>query len=283
MNTLLLRGLTGLVYIVVIVLGVLLPWPAPAVLILLLGVPAAWEYNRLFGRGLCSVGWQIVDTLAVVLMLVATLCRYPHYLEGDGLTVWKLLGCLMVFYFFAKFVAAVFVKDSRESLISLGRGIVGLFYIGLPLLMLWSLIGLSHTLVMTVFVMIWANDTGAFLVGSRIGKRRLCERLSPKKSWEGLWGGMAFCVIVGVISYFVVDHSGPLIARFNLFFFIILGILVSVMATVGDLFESMLKRVAGVKDAGHILPGHGGMLDRVDSLLFVFPTVFFLAWLLNVV
>ena len=121
--------------------------------------------------------------------------------------------------------------------------------------------------------MIWMNDTGAFLVGCTIGKHRLFERISPKKSWEGFWGGMFFCVMTGVGYYYLISEVPATIN--SLPFFIILGIIVSVFATFGDLVESMFKRSVGVKDSGNLIPGHGGILDRIDSLLFVIPAVAF--------
>jgi phosphatidate cytidylyltransferase len=117
--------------------------------------------------------------------------------------------------------------------------------------------------ILWMFALIWINDTGAYCVGSTMGKHRLCERLSPKKSWEGFFGGMAFCIIASGI-YALIAHGDMLTS-------IAFGLLVCVFATWGDLFESMLKRSAGVKDAGNIIPGHGGVLDRIDSLLFVAP------------
>lgn len=116
-----------------------------------------------------------------------------------------------------------------------------------------------------MFILIWLNDTGAFLTGSMLGRHRLFERLSPKKSWEGFVGGMLFCIIFGVIMTFVFDVRLSAVAGG------ILGACVSVAATYGDLVESMMKRNLGVKDSGSLIPGHGGILDRIDSLLLVAP------------
>jgi phosphatidate cytidylyltransferase len=127
--------------------------------------------------------------------------------------------------------------------------------------------------ILWMFALIWINDTGAYCVGSTLGKHRLCERLSPKKSWEGFWGGMLFCIIASLIYAYI--SKTPMLAN------LILAVIVSAFATLGDLFESMLKRSAGVKDAGNIIPGHGGVLDRIDSLLFVAPAVaIFMAFML---
>ena len=129
--------------------------------------------------------------------------------------------------------------------------------------------------------MIWLNDTGAFCVGSLIGRRRLFERISPKKSWEGFYGGLLFSIIAGIVagSPLLADHCTASLhnANFTAVSLGILGLLVSIMSTWGDLVESMIKRTLGIKDSGHLLPGHGGILDRIDSLLFVAPaTLLFL-------
>jgi len=115
--------------------------------------------------------------------------------------------------------------------------------------------------------LIWLNDTGAYVVGMLFGRHRLFERISPKKSWEGVIGGAVFTVGLG---YFL-NHFTPYLSRID---WIVLSLLVSVFGIYGDLFESMLKRSIGVKDSGSILPGHGGILDRMDSLLFIIPASF---------
>ena len=122
-----------------------------------------------------------------------------------------------------------------------------------------------------MFVMIWLNDTGAFLVGSAIGSHRLFARLSPKKSWEGFFGGFAFSIIAGYLAHSLLPEY---FAGYSANALGLLGAIVSVISTWGDLFESMIKRQMGVKDSGNLIPGHGGILDRIDSLLFVAPATF---------
>jgi phosphatidate cytidylyltransferase len=123
-------------------------------------------------------------------------------------------------------------------------------------------------LLVLILVLVWANDTGAYFTGLTLGKKPLAPRVSPKKSWEGLWGGMALSVSVSLVlaRYWVYEltllHAGV----------IALGVVA--FGTLGDLFESMLKRDAGIKDSGTMLPGHGGLLDRFDSLIFAVPIVY---------
>ena len=115
--------------------------------------------------------------------------------------------------------------------------------------------------------MLWANDTGAYLFGMKFGKRKLFERHSPKKSWEGFFGGMFTSLIVAfVISHFFVELDTLVWAG--------MAILISSFGTLGDLVESMLKRSLDAKDSGSFLPGHGGFLDRFDGLLIAAPVVY---------
>ena len=123
-------------------------------------------------------------------------------------------------------------------------------------------------LLLAMFIMIWLNDTGAFCVGSLIGKHKLIPRVSPKKSWEGFIGGMVFAIASGFVFKFGFPQYFESISLSGLCG---LGAVVGAFATWGDLVESLIKRTLGVKDSGNILPGHGGILDRIDSLLLVVP------------
>jgi phosphatidate cytidylyltransferase len=118
-----------------------------------------------------------------------------------------------------------------------------------------------------VFILIWANDTFAYLVGKTWGKHKLLERISPKKTREGFIGGLlGSLVIAAIISQYIYS--------LELIYSLLLAVLVCVGSTIGDLIESKFKRVANVKDSGKLLPGHGGVLDRLDSIIFVAPLAF---------
>lgn len=125
----------------------------------------------------------------------------------------------------------------------------------------------SPGIVIGFFVLLWTNDTGAYIFGTLFGKHRLMERVSPKKSWEGFFGGMALTVLVAWLISGWLGVVSPNI-------WIIIAVIVSILGTYGDLTESLLKRSMGVKDSGHIMPGHGGFLDRFDSSLLSFPFVY---------
>lgn len=127
--------------------------------------------------------------------------------------------------------------------------------------------GYNPKILITLFILIWTNDTFAYLVGKNFGKRKLFPTISPKKTIEGFVGGLAFSIISGIILAEYYIH-----AKF-IYFWIIIAIIVSVFSTLGDLIESKFKRVAGIKDSGNIMPGHGGVLDRLDSIIFVIPFI----------
>ncbi len=153
--------------------------------------------------------------------------------------------------------------------------IAGIIYIALPYSLLSFIIfpGISAEtefypwILIGIFLIIWMYDSMAYVFGSLLGKHKICVRISPKKSWEGLIGGAVFAIIMAIVNA-VIFHE------LNLTNWIVIAILIVIFGTSGDFFESKLKREAGVKDSGNILPGHGGMLDRFDTVLFAAPVIF---------
>jgi len=125
----------------------------------------------------------------------------------------------------------------------------------------------SPGIIIGFFILIWANDTGAYLTGMSFGRHKLMERISPKKTWEGFIGGI---IIASVVAWFLSGWLGVV----DKMHWVVIALIVSVAGTYGDLTESMLKRSTGVKDSGDIMPGHGGFLDRFDSTIVSFPLVY---------
>ena len=119
------------------------------------------------------------------------------------------------------------------------------------------------------FSIIWINNTFAYIIGKNFGKNLLYENISPKKTWEGFWGGLIFSIIVSVIYYNIQSN-------FNILFFISSAILLSILATIGDLIQSKFKRKANIKDSGSLIPGHGGFFDRMDSVIYSAPFYYLL-------
>lgn len=161
-------------------------------------------------------------------------------------------------------------RKSKTPIVNIATTFMGVIYVALPLSMLlfvpqmlvgeWS----AKALLAYLFI-IWANDIFAYLVGVSIGKHRLCERISPKKSWEGFFGGLLGAVAVAVGAGYLFEG--------NLYVWGGLGLIVALTGVAGDLVESMMKRSVDVKDSGALIPGHGGVLDRFDALFLSVPFV----------
>ena len=132
----------------------------------------------------------------------------------------------------------------------------------------------SAAWVLYIMIMIWVADSGAYFAGTKWGKRKLAPKVSPGKSWEGIFGAITACAIYAVIGVWWLNVPAQ-----SVFYFVTLSILIVPVSVLGDLFESMVKRHSGHKDSGNILPGHGGIMDRIDSLTAAVP-VFVLGLLL---
>jgi phosphatidate cytidylyltransferase len=129
---------------------------------------------------------------------------------------------------------------------------------------------------MAVFILIWVSDTMAYLVGCKFGKHKIFERISPKKSWEGAIGGFVFTVTAAAFGGYLFPKLG-----FEVWQWCVIGAMVGIFGILGDFIESMFKRSAGVKDSGNLIPGHGGLLDRLDSFIFTIPWVAIAVWVMR--
>ncbi len=273
MKNIVTRAISGAIYVAVIVSATIVGGYWFFALTGILAVTAAFEYQRMATQAEghdMPTAIRMADFAATMLLWLAvpaytyTASAYPgneHTAIAATLTA---VAAIMVLYLVIRMALAL-SQNGPGAFSMAGRSYLGVLYVGVPVALLNAL--MAHTgsaLVMLMFVMIWLNDTGAYLVGSRFGRNPLCKRLSPKKSWEGFWGGMAFCILAGVIYAAAFVHGEYL--EWGTF-----GIIVCLASTAGDLFESMMKRAAGVKDSGNLIPGHGGVLDRIDSLLMAAP------------
>lgn len=199
-----------------------------------------------------------------VAVVVASIVWLPTY-------VFKMLSVLVVVLAMREFWMLAKPHGSQGILNWI---FVTIGWIVLPFMVLNLLLGYSRMLTLALFVIVWTNDTGAYCVGTLTaklpgGNHKMAPVISPKKSWEGLFGGIFFALVAGYIfSIFVTE-----IVWWQ---WLLLAAVIAVAGTYGDLFESKIKRRAGVKDSGKFLPGHGGVLDRFDSVLFASLAVFFL-------
>ncbi len=162
----------------------------------------------------------------------------------------------------------------EETIPALGILGFGIPYFALPIAAVHTLQQIDPWVVFLLLAIVWLGDTAAYYVGSRIGRHKLAPVISPKKSWEGAVASFAIAMIAAVI------WSRVRLGRLEIGI-LVASALTSVAAQVGDLVESMIKRGSGVKDSGSILPGHGGVLDRLDALLFAAPVLLFVLWLLK--
>lgn len=168
-------------------------------------------------------------------------------------------------------------RDTNGAMVDVALTFTGVVYVAwlsayIVLLRGWNMAGIDgRHLVFFLLVVTWATDTGAYYIGSAVGRHKLYRKISPKKSVEGAAGGLAFAVGLAVISRYWFFHELPLNDA------IALGFILGVVGQVGDLAESMIKRSARVKDSGGVFPGHGGFLDRVDSLLLNAPALYYYA------
>ncbi len=272
MKNLLLRSATGIIYVALICSAVLLGGWWYVALFSLFAILALHEFYSLSNS---SIGGENIITLVIDMAggLVLTIGLSCVNIDIMPLHVTKVLGgtflTVYLLYLCARLVAQLYSHEA-SPLANLAYSYMGQMYIALPL----GLMSMYYTLadgpylLLAMFVMIWLSDTGAYLVGSMIGKHKLFPRISPGKTWEGFAGGMLFAIGSAFIfkymfpAYFGSISLGGLCG---------MGAVVSAFATWGDLAESLIKRTLGVKDSGKLLPGHGGILDRIDSLLLVIP------------
>jgi phosphatidate cytidylyltransferase len=180
--------------------------------------------------------------------------------------------------FLAMMVIKLFEKTHTEFS-TLAFQIMGIFYITMPLVMFAKMgflntLEYSYGLPMGFLMLLWMADIGAYVSGKTFGKHKLFVRISPGKTWEGSLGALVFCVATSFLTAWLFDD----VSRRD---WIIISVIVLVFSTLGDLFESLLKRNLAIKDSGSMLPGHGGILDRFDGLFLAVPAVFFYLMLTN--
>lgn len=280
MNNFIVRTITGVIFVIAIVASFLRPDSMALLFALVTGL-SIWEFTGLVNARKGVTVNRFICTVAGVYFFLAMTYYCSNMYGGTAKSVVFIPYLITVVYLF---VAELYAKQ-EDPVNDWAYTMLSQMYIALPLSMInvlaftaspdGSSITYNAILPLSVFVFLWVNDSGAYCTGSLIGKHKLFPRVSPGKSWEGSIGGAVFVMLAAwAVDYFVDSKEGYLAGSLLTDFqWIGLGLVVVVFGTWGDLVESLFKRTLGIKDSGHILPGHGGMLDRFDSSLLAFPAV----------
>lgn len=255
------RTITGAIYVLSVIAAVCIDRYVAAVYFGMIMILALREFIIVSAKAEVRLNAPMIYFVSVVsyLALVSHAFGFAH----SAIAMFASLLCII-----ALAISALYVK-SATPFTSMAYSLTAVGYIVLPL-SLSNLLFAMHdyfdcNVLLSIFIFAWCNDTFAYLVGCKFGKRRLFERHSPKKSWEGFFGGFAATVLAGTLMWHF--FSG------NIYIWLLMAVVTTVVGTFGDLIESMFKRQMGVKDSGNILPGHGGILDRFDILLLVLPVM----------
>ena len=259
LSPLMVRILSGVVILAAVIGLVYAGLYGVYVLVLILGGLALWEFDGLSEKMGSHAPWWVLFPLGLFFAFSGTVLK--------GIDVNLVLALSLV----GGLAAFLVVPGRRQGLSRWAMGMAGALYIGMPFnfyLLLYT--SKPHGLEWTLFVIlaVVASDAAALLVGSRIGRHPFFAAVSPKKTVEGAIAGVVAAVVVMLIGVSAVIGLSPLHA-------VVLGLLVGTSAEVGDLVESQMKRIAEVKDSSHLIPGHGGVLDRLDSILFPPILVYF--------
>ena len=264
MRELIRRLLTGGVYVFILLAAVFLNSDAFDFLFMAFGLACIYEYKRITKlRGY----YLFMAYLALWWLFI--------YLIQNKFTIALLLGATIGINIF---LLIYLLSKKKQKLPKSMTFISGVFYIGGGCIFLtlipYTTPEFAKMLITGIFLIIWMNDSFAYLIGKQFGKNKLYPSVSPKKTVEGAIGGLVF----GLLAAVLIAQIDPLLSLYQ---WLLLATVVVITGNLGDLLESKFKRVAGVKDSGAILPGHGGMLDRLDSLIFAAPFAYLLIIIFN--
>ena len=264
MKSLITRTITGIVFVGVIVTTFFLPPIFYSIIFLPITLIGAWEYLQIVEKKNTTPQYLLPLLISIVVFIA-----FQQMQSTMPITLILLVIAIMLM---ALLPMVELYRKKETPTLNIAVSLFPLLWIALP----FSIAGLwfqdSASAVLSLFIIIWLNDTLAYCTGSLFGKHKLFERISPKKSWEGFLGAL---ILTATISAFFIDipyfQNSVFTTRWHWFGF---SILVIIAGTFGDLVESIFKRDSGVKDSGNILPGHGGILDRFDSFLLAAPVGF---------
>lgn len=271
MNNLVLRTISGALFVAIMVASILMSSYWFGVVFFLLTFLSLQEFYKLTEK--CEQvdvdKWMAIIG-GIILFAISFFVAFLHRTPALFSVYFVYVSALFAFELFRK---------KPNPIMDLGVTVMGHMYIAVPFSLMCLVEGASDNskmLLLAFFVMIWSSDTGAYIVGRFLGKHKMFERISPKKTWEGFSGGMLFALLCGVIF----NYAGC-IPSLHICFWLVMAVCVFVFGVLGDLVESMFKRSLNVKDSGNLIPGHGGILDRFDSSLLAAPILYVLFLLID--
>ena len=270
-RNLLVRTASGVVLLGIVLAAAFTGYCGFSALLMLITIVGVWEFYQLaMAKGV--VPQRCMGLIASLLLFGASYCALESVVGGRGVGMLGFaLALLLVTVIALIFFVEVF-RNKENPLLNIATTIMGVAYVALPMSLMLFIPELLSPGVWNPWIflfylfLVWGNDVFAYLVGISIGRHKMSPRLSPKKSWEGFFGGILGSLAMGAFGAFVVEGSYIM--------WIGLAFVVSLSSVLGDLVESMFKRDAGVKDSGNFIPGHGGMLDRFDAFILSAPMAF---------
>lgn len=279
MHKFLVRAASGIVYAAVIIAAILRgQWTIYALSVIFAAIGVC-ELNHMalgYSRRLLPV--YIISVVQVTLF-ISTFAFTP-IISNTWVYIMTAIFVLLLFPYNAllnksrnEIGAQSPVSDAKKA------PIYGLGYLGIPMAIMN--ICPFQRLSLLVFFLLWINDSGAYIVGSLIGRNKLCPSISPNKTWEGFIGGCLLTIIGAILLRLYCAAFFYGMADYRLWVWICIGISTCIFGTLGDLLESKIKRFYGAKDSGHWIPGHGGILDRIDSFLIAYPVAAILLFILT--
>ena len=291
MKKILVRSLSGAIFVAIIVVSIYLgQWIGNravgdivfAVVMSTVGIIGIHEAvsnlhksGRHVNRALSYIMAAVVFAIFIamyIFVIIDNTCYDDVHLRSDpydGTMISMVLSA--IFFFLAPTITLIIelFRDEKEPFASVGHTLTSTVWVVIPMISLMAIHSDNHRMLMLLFILVWVNDTFAYLTGMLLGRHKLWERHSPNKTWEGTIGGVVFCMAAAVIlgpmlvGATFMPNDWPLLAA--------IGLMTGTVGTLGDLVESMFKRSCGIKDSGNIMPGHGGILDRFDSILATAP------------
>ncbi|MFH1121398.1 MAG: phosphatidate cytidylyltransferase [Bacteroidota bacterium] len=269
MNNLTTRTITGIFFVIFVIGSVVLSKWVFAGLFLVISMAGYWEYTKIIRQS--KINMHRFTGLLLGLISYSGYILWVFGVISAGFLILNLL-------IFPFLLITELFRKSASPFLNAAVSLLGLIWIILPLSLLNGFFnhsdgpGWLHSgALLGFFLILWIYDSGAYIFGSMFGRNPMFERISPKKSWEGFVGGS----VAGLLAAYLVSAS---FIEFSVLQWLLMAIVIIVFGTFGDLVESMLKRSAGVKDSGNLLPGHGGILDRFDAVFLASPPVFLLIY-----